>query len=153
MEDDDFGLERRDGQSVAVAGVLRGEEEILYGGGGVGDETEIVDVEEYDDEGHEVGTEEGEVWVVPLDGVYEIGNVETPQEGGETVTLRETLVDVDVGVVVGKPVENTVHEGVVKSVDALPKVGGDTVGKDSSMSPKRTMVGSVLSGRSCWCEM
>ena len=81
MEDDDFGLERRDGQSVAVAGVLRGEEEILYGGGGVGDETEIVDVEEYDDEGHEVGTGEGGVWVVPLDGVYEIGNVETPQEG------------------------------------------------------------------------
>ena len=54
VEDDDFGLERRDGQSVAVAGVLRGEEEILYGGGGVGDETQVVDVEKNGDEGPDV---------------------------------------------------------------------------------------------------
>ena len=49
-----------------------------------------------------------------MDGVYEVGDVETPKEGGETTALRETFVDLDVGVVVGEPVENVVHEGVVK---------------------------------------
>ena len=73
MEDDDSGLERRDGQTVTVTGTLRGVEEDLHGGGGHSegdsDETEIVVVEEDDDESHEVGVGVGEVGVVPLDGV------------------------------------------------------------------------------------
>ena len=93
MTDDDFGHERRNGQTVAVAGTLRGVEEGLHGGGVVGDETEIVDVEKDDDEGHEVGVGKGQVGLVPLNGVYEVGDVEIPKEGPETDTFRETFVD------------------------------------------------------------
>ena len=59
--------------------------------------------------------------------VNEVGDVETPKEGRETNTFRETLEDVDVGGVVGEPVEDTVHEGVVECVDALPEVKWDVI--------------------------
>ena len=45
MKENDLGLERGDCQTFSVAGALTGVEEGLLGGGGVGDETEIVDVE------------------------------------------------------------------------------------------------------------
>ena len=93
MKDNDFGLERGDSQTVTVAGSLRSVDEVLHGGGGVGDESEIVEVEKDDDEGHEVGVGKGQVGLVPLNGVYEVGDVEIPKEGAETDTFRETFVD------------------------------------------------------------
>ena len=87
MKDNDFGLERRDCQTVAVVGSPRSVEEVLYGGGGVDDEEEIVDVEKDTDEGHEGRVVEDQVGVVPVDGVYEVGDVETPQEEGDLMTF------------------------------------------------------------------
>ena len=72
VEDDDFGLEGGDCQSVAITGGLGRVDKTLYGGGCVGDETEVVDVEEDDDEGHDVrvglgrSSEDGHVgWCEP----------------------------------------------------------------------------------------
>ena len=132
----------------------------------MGDEAEIVNVEEDGDEGHDVRVWEGEVGVVTLDRVNEISDVKIPEERGETTTLGQAFENVDVGVSVGEPVQDAIHEGVVEDTDALPEVEGDVIvveteeelvpgdsGEASSMSPKRTMVGSVVSGRSRWWEM
>ncbi len=54
VEDDDFGLEGGDGQTVAFTGRLSSVDEGLIGGGGVGDETQVVDVEKNGDEGPDV---------------------------------------------------------------------------------------------------
>ena len=62
MEDDNFGLEGGDCQAVAVTGGLRGLEETLHGGACVVDETEVVDVEKDDDEGHHVRVRRGRRW-------------------------------------------------------------------------------------------
>jgi len=88
VEDDDFGLERGDCQAVAVTGLLRGAEEVLHGGACMSDETEIIDIEEDDHEGHDVRVGEGEVRVVTSDGVNQVGDVKSPKEGRKTTTFR-----------------------------------------------------------------
>ena len=88
VEDDDFGLERGDCQAVAVAGLLRGAEEALHGGACMSDETEVIDIEEDDNEGHDVRVGEGEVRVVTSDGVNQVGDVKSPKEGRKTAAFR-----------------------------------------------------------------
>ena len=127
VEDDDFGLERGDCQAVAVAGLLRGAEEALHGGACMSDEAEVIDIEEDGNEGHGVRVGEGEVRVVTSDGVDQVGDVKPPKEGRKTTTFRESFVDVNVGVVVSESVENTVHEGVMEGVYALPEVRWDVI--------------------------
>jgi len=46
VEDDDFGFERGDCQTVTVTGGLGRIDETLHGGACVGDEAKVVDVEE-----------------------------------------------------------------------------------------------------------
>jgi hypothetical protein len=163
---DDFGFERGDCQAVVVTGGLGRMDETLHGGSCVGDESEVVDVEKDNEEGHGVRVRESQVGMVTLDGVKEVGDVETPKEGRETTTFRQVFEDLDVGVVVGETVEDTVHEGVTKCTDALSEVSWDMVSMESnedlvsgderesqSISPKSTMVGSSLSVCSCWWEM
>ncbi len=53
------------------------------------------------------------------------------QRGDCTTTFRQAFEDLDVGGVVGKPVENTVHEGVMKCVDELPEVKWDVILKQT----------------------
>ena len=65
--------------------------------------------------------------MVTLDGVDEVGDVESPKEGRKTTTFRQAFEDVDVGSVVGESVEDTVHEGVMECTDALPEVRWDMV--------------------------
>jgi hypothetical protein len=127
VEDDDFGLQRGDCQAVAVAASLRRVDETLHGGTSMGDEADVVDVEKDGDEGHGVRVKEGQVRVVTLDGVNQVGDVESPKEGRNTTTFRQAFEDMDVGGVVGKPVEDTVHEGVMECVDALPEVKWDVI--------------------------
>ena len=85
VEDDDFGLERGDCQAVTVTGGLGRMDETLHGGACVGDE------------GHGVRVRESQVGMVTLDGVNEVGDVETPKEGRETTTFRQVFEDLDVG--------------------------------------------------------
>ena len=127
MEDDDFGLETGDCQTVPVTGGLGRMDETLYGGPCVADETKVVDVEKDNEEGHGVRVRESQVGMVSLDGVDEVGDVETPEEGRETTAFRQSFEDLDVGGVVGETVEDTVHEGVVECADALPEVRWDMV--------------------------
>jgi hypothetical protein len=91
------------------------------------DETEVINVEEDDNEGHDVRVGEGEVRVVTSDGVDQVGDVKSPKEGRKTTTFRESFVDVNVGVVVSEPVENTVHEGVMEGAYALPEGRWDVI--------------------------
>ena len=65
--------------------------------------------------------------MVTLDGVNQVGDVETPKERRKTSTFRQTFEDLDVDVVVGGPVENTVHERVMDLSDVLPEVKWDVV--------------------------
>ena len=88
VEDDDFGLERRDCQTVPVTGGLGGMDETLYGGTCVGNEAKVVDVEKDSEEGHDVRVWESQVGMVTLDGVNEVGDVEPPKEGRETAAFR-----------------------------------------------------------------
>jgi len=122
VKDDDFGFERGDCQAVAVTGGLGRMDETLHGGACVGNETKVVDVEKDGEEGHGVRVRESQVGMVSLDGVNEVGDVETPEEGRETTAFRQSFEDLDVGSVVGETVENTVHEGVVKCAYVLPEV-------------------------------
>jgi hypothetical protein len=41
-----------------------------------------------------------EVGMVTLDGVDEVGDVESPKEGRKTTVFRQSFEDVDVGVIV-----------------------------------------------------
>ena len=93
----------------------------------MGDETEVIDVEVYGVEGLGVRGGLGEVGVVALDGVDEVGDAETPKEGGEATAFRDVFEGLDIGVIVGEAVEDTVHEGVVESADSLPEVKGDVI--------------------------
>jgi hypothetical protein len=127
VEEEDFGLERGDCQTVVVAGIIRRVDKTLYGGTCMGDVTEVVDVEKEDDEGHDVRVREGQVRVITLDGVNQVGNVESPKERRKTTTFRQTFEDLDVGGVVGEPVEDTVYVGVMECVDALPEVKWDVI--------------------------
>jgi hypothetical protein len=127
VEDDDFGLERGDCQAVAVAGLLRGAEEALHGVACMSDEAEVIDIEEDVNEGHGVRVGEGEVRVVTADGVDQVGDVKSPEEGRKTTTFRESFVDANVGVVVSESVKNTVHKGVVEGAYALPEVRWDVI--------------------------
>ena len=127
VKDDDFGFERGDCQAVAVAGGLGRMDETLHGGACVGNETKVVDVEKDGEEGHGVRVRESQVGMVSLDGVDEVGDVETPEEGRETTAFGQSFGDLDVGGVVGETVEDTVHEGVVECADALPEVRWDMV--------------------------
>ncbi len=52
MEDDDFGLERGDCQTVTVTGRLGRMEETLHGRSCVDDEAKVVDVEKDSEVGH-----------------------------------------------------------------------------------------------------
>ncbi len=122
VQDDDFGLERRDCQTVPVTGGLGGMDETLYGGTCVGNETKVVDVEKDSEEGHDVRVRESQVGIVTLDGVNEVGDVESPKEGKTTTTFRQSFEDLDVGGVVCETVEDVVHEGVMEYADALPEV-------------------------------
>ncbi len=97
VEDNDFGFERGDCQSVAVTGGLGRMDETLHGGSCVGDETEVVDLDKDSEEGHGVRVRESQVGMVTLDGVNEVGDVETPKEGRETTTFRQVFEDLDVG--------------------------------------------------------
>ncbi len=63
---------------------------------GVCDETKVVDVEEDGEEGDDVRVGQGEVGVIALDGVDEVGDVETPQEGGEATDFGDTFEDLNV---------------------------------------------------------
>ncbi len=51
VEDDDFGFERGDCQTVTVTGGLGNMDETLHGGACVDDEAKVVDVEKDDEEG------------------------------------------------------------------------------------------------------
>ena len=93
----------------------------------MGNEAKVVDVEKDNEEGHGIGVRESQVGMVTLDGVNEVGDVETPEEGRETTAFRQSFEDLDVGGVVGETVEDTVHEGVVECADALPEVRWDMV--------------------------
>ena len=88
MKDDDFGFERGDCQAVAVTGGLGRMDETLHGGACVGDEAKVVDVEKDGEEGHGVRVRESQVGMVTLDGVNEVGDVESPKEGRETAAFR-----------------------------------------------------------------
>ncbi len=99
MEDDNFGLEIGDCQTVTVPGGLGRMEETLHGRLCMGDEAKVVDVEKDNEEGH---------------GVW-------------TTAFRQAFEDVDVGGVVGESVEDTVHEGVMECTDVLPEVRWDMV--------------------------
>jgi hypothetical protein len=132
VEDDDFGLERGDCQTVTVTGGLGRMEETLHGRSCVGDETKVVDVQKDSEEGHGVRVRESQVGMVTLDGVDEVGDVESPKEGRKTTTFRQAFEDVDVGSVVGESVEDTVHEGVMECTDALPEVRWDMVIMESN---------------------
>ena len=127
VEDDDFGFERGDCQTIAVTGGLGRMEQTLHGGACVGYEAKIVDVEKDGEEGHGVRVGESQVGMVAVDGVNEVGDVEAPKEGRETTAFRQSFEDLDVGSVVGETVENVVHEGVVKCVDVLSEVRWDMV--------------------------
>jgi hypothetical protein len=70
--------------------------------------------------------------MVTLDGVNEVGDVETPKKGRETAAFRQAFEDLDVGGVVGETVEDTVHEGVMECADALPEVRWDMVIMESN---------------------
>ena len=100
----------------------------MHGGEGVGDEAKIVNIEEDGEEGQDVRGWEGEVWVVALDGVNEVRDVESPEEGGEATALGQAFVDVYVSVMIGETVKDAVHERVVEGADALPEVNGDVIG-------------------------
>ena len=65
--------------------------------------------------------------MVTLDGVNEVGDVESQKEGRKTTTFRQAFEDLDVGGVVGETVEDAVHEGVMECADALPEVSWDVV--------------------------
>ena len=93
----------------------------------MGYEAKIVDVEKDGEEGHGVRVGESQVGIVTVDGVNEVGDVETPKKGRETAAFRQSFEDLDVGGVVGETVEDTVHEGVVECADALPEVRWDMV--------------------------
>jgi hypothetical protein len=77
VEDDDFGFERGDCQTVTVTGGLGRMDETLHGGSCVGDEAEVVDVEKDNEEGHGVRVRESQVGMVTLDGMDEVGDVES----------------------------------------------------------------------------
>jgi hypothetical protein len=98
----------------------------------VGDEAKVVDVEKDIEEGHGIGVRESQVGMVTLDGVDEVGDVESPKEGRKTTDFRQTFEDLDVGDVVGESVEDTVHEGVLEYTDALPEVRWDMVIMESN---------------------
>jgi hypothetical protein len=102
-------------------------DETLHGGVCVADEAKVVDVEKDGEEGHDVRVRESQVGMVSLDGVDEVVDVETPEEGRETTVFRQSFEDLDVGGVVGETVEDEVHEGVVECADALPEVRWDMV--------------------------
>ncbi len=78
----------------------------------MGDEAKVVDVEKDSEEGHGVRVRESQVGMVTLDGVNEVGDVESPKEGRKTTIFRQAFEDLDVGGSVGESVEDTVHEGV-----------------------------------------
>ena len=103
----------------------------MHGGEGVGDEAKIVNIEEDGEEGQDVRGWEGEVWVVALDGVNEVRDVESPEEGGEATALGQAFVDVYVSVMIGETVKDAVHERVVEGADALPEVNGDVIGVEA----------------------
>ena len=60
--------------------------------------------------------------MVTLDGVNEVGDVESQKEGRKTTTFRQAFEDLDVGGVVGETVEDAVHEGVMECADALVNI-------------------------------
>ncbi len=93
VEDDDVGLERRDCQTVTVpvTGGLGGMDETLHGGTCVGNEAKVVDVEKDSEEGHDVRVRKSQVGMVTLDGVNEVGDVESPKEGKTTTVFRQCL--------------------------------------------------------------
>ncbi len=93
----------------------------------MGDETEVIHIEENGDEGHDVRVGKGEVGVVSLDRVDEVGDVESPRKGGKTTVFGDTFEDLNVGVIVGEDVEDSVHEGVVEGVESLSEVRGDVI--------------------------
>ncbi len=126
MEDDDFGLERGDCHTVTVTGGLGRMQETLYGRSCVGDEAKVVDVQKDNKEGRGVRVRESQVGMVTLDGVDEVGDVESPKEGRKTTVFRQVFDDVDVGDV-GESVEDTVHEEVMECTDALQEVRWDMV--------------------------
>jgi hypothetical protein len=70
--------------------------------------------------------------MVTLDGVDEVGDVESPKEGRKTTNFRQDFEDVDVGGVVGESVEDTVPEGVMECTDALSEVRWDMVIMESN---------------------
>jgi hypothetical protein len=76
----------------------------------VGDETEVIDVEEDGEEGHDVGVGYGEVGVVTLDTMDEVGDVECPEEAGEPTAFGDVFVDLNVGIIIGETVKDVVHE-------------------------------------------
>ena len=71
------------------------------------------------------------MWVVALDGVNEVRDVESPEEGGEATALGQAFVDVYVSVMIGETVKDAVHERVVEGADALPEVNGDVIGVEA----------------------
>jgi hypothetical protein len=93
----------------------------------VGDETKVVHVEKDREKGHGVRVRASQVGMVTLDGVDEVGDVESSKEGRKTTVFRQVFEGVDVGGVVGESVEDTVHEGVKVYTDALPEVRWDMV--------------------------
>ncbi len=96
VEDDD--LERGDCQTVTVTGGLGRMEETLHGRSCVGDKTKVVDVEKDSKEGHGERVRESQVGMVTLDGVDEVGDVDSPKDGRKTTAFRQAFEDVDVGV-------------------------------------------------------
>ncbi len=93
----------------------------------MGNEAKVVDVEKDNEEGHGVRVRESQVGMVTLDGVDELGDVESSKEGRKTTSFRHFFEGVDVGGSVGEFVEDTVHEGVMEVTDALPEVRWDMV--------------------------
>jgi len=82
FKDDDAGFGDRDGQTIEITGVLGSVEEALHVRMEMGDEVEVVDVKKDTEKDDGVGVGEGEVRVFSLEGMYEIGGVQSPEKGG-----------------------------------------------------------------------
>ena len=62
-----------------------------------------------------------------MDAMDEVGDVECPEEGGEPTVFGDAFVHLNVGIIIGEDVKDTVHEGGPEDAKALPKVRGDVI--------------------------
>jgi hypothetical protein len=70
---------------------------------------------------------EGEVRVLALKGMHEIGDVESPEKGGQTTTLSQALENRDVDIIIRETMEYVVLDKVMEGANALPEIRRDMI--------------------------